>query len=79
MMIIAKNRIYKNLFLVKFTFFELCFFGLAGQYSLFKIRSAKHYSQLTNGNHEKSFLRVAIGRLALIFCTSYFEQPIGDK
>ena len=30
-MIIARNRIYKNLSPVKFTFLELRFFGLAGQ------------------------------------------------
>ena len=47
-------------------------------YSLFKIRSAKHYSQLTQGNHEKTFLRVLIGQLAIIFCTSYFEQTIDE-
>ena len=40
-------------------------------YSLFKMRSAKHYSQLTNGNEEKTFLRVAIGQSAAIFHTSY--------
>jgi len=33
MMKIPRNKIYKNLSPVKFTFFELCFFGLAGQYS----------------------------------------------
>ena len=40
MMIIARNRIHKNLSPVKFTFFELSFFGLAGQYicQFFKVQ-----------------------------------------
>ena len=45
-------------------------------YSVSKIRKGTNLSQLTNGNHEKTFLRVAIGQSALMFCTSYFEQTI---
>ena len=39
MMIIVNNGIYKNLSPVKFTFFELRFFGLAGQYTAIYFRA----------------------------------------
>jgi len=44
---------------------------------LSRIRSAKHYSRLTNGNHGKTVLRVAIGQSAVIFYTSYSGKTIG--